>query len=846
MKEIISSKEVAFTKADESSSMPSPEITSDSMSECDTQEPLSPLPKLIGVEPAGTSNSLISLADLTSDLADLALNTYVPKKIKPTSDKVSPTHAIKKRTETKSPTVPTLISEKKGKASAEHLLLTLMKEVKSVKEHIKVPSDNSPSVSQSRSSKSSKATGYSRHMTGVKQYLYRYSKESGPKVVFRDNSSRDTEGYGSVNCNGITFTRVSYVNGLKHNLISINQLCDANFKVLFTKTQGTIFNQNDEVVLVAPRRRDVYVIDMSSYNNESNICFFAQASPSVNWLWHKILSHHNFKNIKNLAKHNLVSGLPSLTFSKDKNCLACKKEKHHRASFKTKRSFPINKCLHLLYMDIFGHVKPQTISHNKYTLIIVDEYSRKIENLNEVRVKEIRSDHGTEFKNHKVSIIVKRHGKTAYDMFKGRSLDISYFRVFGCPMHIHNHKYHLGKFDEKANDEFFLGYSLAAKAFRLFNIRRQEMEETYHVTFSEDDEAISQSSTEGDAINFNENRSFPDDEFLEPRNKVTQCSGNIEYFPYIPAYETTAENNSTPINSIPQDSISLEEPPEFTSANDHPALSELDHLELADNLEPAEIQDIVINEPISEVQPSPTTISSLVEVTLQPPVPQDIWLREKHIELVNIIGEPLAGITTRSRVRDSEAASAHECLGFMVYQMDVKSAFLNRKISEEVYVQQPPGFESSEFPNHVCKLDKALYGLKQAPRAWYETLSKFLIQHKLVREKYVKDFLKKYDLADCALVKCPMLPPNNLGPDELGVYVNETLFRCMIGSLMYLTASRPDIQFSTCLCARYHFIRDYILKGDIELHFIPIDLQLADIFTKPLAEPSFTRLVAEL
>nr|GEV73878.1 retrovirus-related Pol polyprotein from transposon TNT 1-94 [Tanacetum cinerariifolium] len=67
--------------------------------------------------------------------------------------------------------------------------------------------------------------------------------------------------------------------------------------------------------------------------------------------------------------------------------------------------------------------------------------------------------------------------------------------------------------------------------------------------------------------------------------------------------------------------------------------------------------------------------------------------------------------------------------------MDVKSAFLNGKISEEVYVQQPPGFESSEFPNHVCKLDKALYGLKQAPRAWYEILSKFLIHHKFVRAK---------------------------------------------------------------------------------------------------------------
>ncbi|GKE87831.1 hypothetical protein Tco_1565306 [Tanacetum coccineum] len=75
---------------------------------------------------------------------------------------------------------------------------------------------------------------------------------------------------------------------------------------------------------------------------------------------------------------------------------------------------------------------------------------------------------------------VKRHGKTAYDVFRGRAVDISYLHVFGCPIHIHNHKDHLGKFDEKADDGFFLGYSLVAKAFRVFKIKRQEMEETVH------------------------------------------------------------------------------------------------------------------------------------------------------------------------------------------------------------------------------------------------------------------------------------------------------------------------------------------------------------------------------
>ncbi|GKG13948.1 hypothetical protein Tco_0350908, partial [Tanacetum coccineum] len=144
-----------------------------------------------------------------------------------------------------------------------------------------------------------------------------------------------------------------------------------------------------------------------------------------------------------------------------------------------------------------------------------------------------------------------------------------------------------------------------------------------------------------DAINFNEIRSFPDDEFLEPRSKVTQCSSSIEYFPYIVAYETILEINITPIDSpILQDSVSPEEPPKFTSVDDHPTL----------------------NEPIIDVQPSSSTISPSAKGILRPPVSQDRRSTEKHIELVNIIGKPLAGSTTKSRIRDSDVASAHECL----------------------------------------------------------------------------------------------------------------------------------------------------------------------------------------
>ncbi|GJV21890.1 putative ribonuclease H-like domain-containing protein [Tanacetum coccineum] len=216
-------------------------------------------------------------------------------------------------------------------------------------------------------------------------------------------------------------------------------------------------------------------------------------------------------------------------------------------------------------------------------------------------------------------------------------------------------------------------------------------------------------------------------------------------------------------------------------------------------------------------------------------------------------------------------------MNFIVYQMDVKSAFLYGTIEEEVYVCQPPGFEDLEFPNKVYKVEKALYGLHQALRAWYETLSTYLLEngfrrgtidktlfikkdkcdillvqvyvddiifgstkkslctefeqmmHKrfqmssmgeltfflglqvkqkddgifISQDKYVADILKKFDFATVKTASTPMDTNKALLKDEEAVDVDVHLYRSMIGSLMYLTASRPDIMFAVCACARF-------------------------------------------
>ncbi|GJV40033.1 putative ribonuclease H-like domain-containing protein [Tanacetum coccineum] len=191
--------------------------------------------------------------------------------------------------------------------------------------------------------------------------------------------------------------------------------------------------------------------------------------------------------------------------------------------------------------------------------------------------------------------------------------------------------------------------------------------------------------------------------------------------------------------------------------------------------------------------------------------------------------------------------------GFLVYQMDVKSAFLYGIIEEEVYVHQPLGFVDPAHPNKVYKVVKALYGLHQAPRAWYETLSSFLdgewsmwmniylallrslcvlfeeVMHKrfqmssmgeltfflglqvkqqpdgifISQDKYVADILKKFDFCSIKTATTPIESNKPLVKDKDGVEVDVHEYRSMIGSLMYLTASRPDIMFAVCACARF-------------------------------------------
>jgi hypothetical protein len=234
--------------------------------------------------------------------------------------------------------------------------------------------------------------------------------------------------------------------------------------------------------------------------------------------------------------------------------------------------------------------------------------------------------------------------------------------------------------------------------------------------------------------------------------------------------------------------------------------------------------------------------------------------------------ETFAPVARIESIRILLAYAAHH--SFKLFQMDVKSAFLNGPIKEEVYVEQPPGFEDDRYPDHVYKLFKALYGLKQAPRAWYECLRDFLIanafkvgkadptlftktcdgylfvcqiyvddiifgstnqksceefstvmmqksmmceltyflgfQVKQLKDgtfisqtKYTQDLLKRFGMKDAKPAKTPMGTNGHLDLNKGGKSIDQKTYRSIIGSLLYLCASRPDIMLSVCMCARF-------------------------------------------
>ncbi|GJS65271.1 putative ribonuclease H-like domain-containing protein [Tanacetum coccineum] len=354
-------------------------------------------------------------------------------------------------------------------------------------------------------------------------------------------------------------------------------MCDKKNKVLFTDTECLVLSPNfkltdaNQVLLKVPRKNNMYSIDLKNIVPKGGFtCLFAKATLDESKNWHRRLGHLNFKTMNNLVKGNLVRGLPLKLFKDDQTYIACLKGKQHKASCKSKTVNSISLPLHMLHMDLFGLTFVKSLMKKQYCLVVTNDFSRftwvfflatkdetsgilmnfitGIENLVDHKVKVIRCDNRTEFKNrvmnqfyemkgikreysvartpqqngvaerrnrtlveaarimladsklpttfwaevvntacyvHNRVLVVKPYNKTPYELFHCKTPTLSFMRPFGYLVTILNTIEHLGKFDGKADEVFFVGYSLNSKSFRVYNTSTMIVEENLHIRFLE-------------------------------------------------------------------------------------------------------------------------------------------------------------------------------------------------------------------------------------------------------------------------------------------------------------------------------------------------------------------------
>ncbi|GJV67830.1 retrovirus-related pol polyprotein from transposon TNT 1-94 [Tanacetum coccineum] len=674
-------------------------------------------------------------------------------------------------------------------------------------------------------------------------------------------------GYGDYQIRNVTILRVYYVEGLGHNLFSVGQFCDSNLERRPSKTKS--------------------------------------------WLWHRRLSHLNFRVINHLAKHGLVQG-------------------------KTPYELLHNKPPDLSYLHVFGALcYPTNDSENlgklqpKADIGIFIGYAptKKAFRIYNRRTRRIVETIHVDFDE--LTAMASEHSSSGPALHEMTPATISSGLVpnphpstpFVPPSRTDWDMLFQPLFDEFLNPSPSVDHP-APEVVAPIN-------EVIAPVLADSTGSPSSTTVDQDAPSPSNSQTTPETEPPVIPNDVEEDNHDIEVAhmgndPYfgvpIPEIPSDQSSSSDSIHTIvhPDHQIS-EHNSKWTK--DHPLeniIGELarpvsTRLQLHEQalfcyydafltaVEPKTYKDALTQACWIEAMQEELNEFERLEVWELVPRPDKVmvitlkWIyKVKLDELGGILKnkarlvargyrqeegidfeESFAPVARLEAIRIFLAFAAH--MNMVVYQMDVKTAFLNGNLREEVYVSQPDGFVDKDNPNHVYKLKKALYGLKQAPRAWYDMLSSFLISQDFSKgsvdptlfirrdgkelllvqiyvddiifaastpelcdlfskimcskfkmsmmgkisfllglhisqspggifinqSKYALESLKKYGFDSCDPVDTPMVEKSKLDEDKEGKAVDPSHYRGMIGTLLYLTASRPDLQFAICMCARY-------------------------------------------
>nr|GEW27201.1 retrovirus-related Pol polyprotein from transposon TNT 1-94 [Tanacetum cinerariifolium] len=438
------------------------------------------------------------------------------------------------------------------------------------------------------------------------------------------------------------------------------------------------------------------------------------------------------------------------------------------------------------------------------------------------------------------SLIHSRHHKTPYELVHNKKPDLTFFRVFGALCYPTNDSEDLGKLQPTADTRIFVGYAPSRKGYRIYNKRTRRIIETIHVQFDELTEPMAPVHLyTGPTLNFLTPRHIslglvpnpvPEPPYATPTNKELK----ILFQPMLDEYlEPPRAERPVPPDQAEQAPVNSAAEPNYMEDRTN---SPIDNPHF-----------------VNVFAPEPHSKASLVLSKVEPKnfksaITEDCWFQAMQDEIHEFdrLQEGIEfeeSFTPVARIEDIRIFITNTVSKNMnVYQMDVKTAFLNGELKEEAYVSQPEGFIDLDHLTHVYRLKKALYGLKQAPRAWMDS---------------------------CDSVDTSMMDRLKLDEDPSEIPVDQTRFRSMI---LWMRSQLTDYGFdfnkiplycdnrsAIALCCNnvkhsrskhidihHHFIRQQVERGVVELYLMSTDYRLADIFTKALPRQRFEFILSRL
>ncbi|KAI5333503.1 hypothetical protein L3X38_023634 [Prunus dulcis] len=748
-------------------------------------------------------------------------------------------------------------------------------------------------------------SGCSNHMTGDEGLLVNIRRNLSSKVKMGTGEIVLVAGKGTLviktKLGKKHIQEVMLVPGLEENLLSVGQMMEHGYYLVFGGNMVDVYDDlslGNRIVRVQMTNNRCFPLTMLP---ASELALRASVSHCLQ-TWHKRFGHLNERSMKLLENQGMVHGLPHLE-QMSVVCAGCMLGKQHRDSFPLESTWRASYPLELVHTDICGPMKTDSISGNKYFLLFTDDCTRmswvyflrnksnalecfrKFKAMTELqsgfKIKGLRSDRGGEFlsnefnsfcaevgiqrqltvayspqqngvaerKNRTVVEMAKSmlHEKcipyefwaeavntavyllnrcptkalnkvTPFEAFTGRKPGVAHLKIFGSPCHVLIPSALRHKLEENSHKCIFVGYGLYEKGYRLFDPSNRKIMLSRDVKFDEESLWKWDNVQEGEII-------------VPMPGERQNCEPRLDLD-----------------SSLQMDAETL--------VQDEPSQDWIYQFKWCNMcfVEPENFEDANLDE----------SWRNAMKAELEMIEKNNTW---------TLVDRPFARLDT---IRTLIALAAQK--EWNMYQLDVKSAFLNGVLKEEVYVEQPQGFVQKNEEIKVYKLNKALYGLKQAPRAWYDEIDSYFNKAGFKKspseatlyiktdkgsgilivslyvddivytgscgemlERFKNDMMKHYEMTDlgllyhflgmrvvqndkfiflhqkkyamkvierfglkgCKSVATPLVANERLCKEDGSEMADESEYRQIVGSLLYLTATRPDIMFASSLLARF-------------------------------------------